>query len=133
MSDLAWKRFFWIAAAWNLAIGGMGLFFPGEAIKLFAGPAGAEAGSVAVDLYQSLSASVLLFGVGYAMVARDLEKNRAVVILGILGKLGVAGSALDQWSRGEASGPLLFAAVGDFVFALAFLWFLASRPSDHEI
>ena len=40
--------------------------------------------------YQSWIALFMIFGVGYYMVSRNLHENRAIVVLGMVGKLAFA-------------------------------------------
>ena len=73
--------------------------------------------------------SVVLFGVGYAIVARDPTRNHGIVGLAMVGKtyVGLA------WIAGFISGVVgmigLIGAVGDLVFAAIFAAFLANPPA----
>jgi hypothetical protein len=72
---------------------------------------------------------VLLFGIGYGIVAIYPSRNHGLIWLGIIGKLGVA--ALGQrWLTDVATVWVLPAAAGDFVFAALFAYFLwRSNPT----
>ncbi len=102
-----WHAFFWIAAAFNLAVGAAGF-------------AGQSEG--AIELVVSLL--VFCFGVIYALVARDPLRFAPVLWAGVLGKLGVVVLlGLPNWRSG--GDPLIGTVVaGDLLFALVFLAFL---------
>ena len=67
---------------------------------------------------------VLLFGVGYGIVAMDPSRNRGLIWLGIIGKLGVVATLGQRWLTDVATAWVLPAAAGDFVFAALFACFL---------
>lgn len=105
-----WHVFFWIAAAFNFVIG-------------LAGFAGESEGTM--ELIVSLL--VFSFGIFYAFMARDPLRFAPALWMGVVGKLGVVFLlGIPTWTSGD--DPLVGAVVaGDLVFALGFLWFLASH------
>lgn len=108
----AWRIFFWLAAAFNLAIG--------LAAFLDADWASAEAiGAVLI----------FCFGIVYALVAREPKRFAPVLLAGIVGKAMVVlmlGPA--NWREGGELGVGVIVA-GDLAFALGFLLFLVKgRP-----
>ena len=69
---------------------------------------------------------VLVFGVGYYLVSRNINHNHGIVVLGILGKVGVVTIYLIDyiWGAGLLIQTLIVAI--DFLFALLFIEFLYS-------
>lgn len=124
MTDRHWRAFFWVAAAYNLLAGLPPLLGLAQGSAIF--------GIVAPDpqvsvILQMMGLLVVAFGIGYAMVARDLVAGRAIVRMAIIGKLGVF--ALIGWHfiAGTMPLPVFAAAVGDLLFALGFIAFLRRR------
>ena len=73
---------------------------------------------------------VLIFGVGYGIVAMDPRQNHGLIWLGILGKLGVVAILGQRWLTGVATAWVLPAAAGDFVFATAVCRLSLAQPAD---
>jgi uncharacterized membrane protein YozB (DUF420 family) len=76
---------------------------------------------------------VLLFAAAYAWLARQPQIDRPMLAMSAAGKAGVFFIAVALWMVGEGPGLLIPGAVGDFVFAALFVWWLrggtASRAS----
>jgi hypothetical protein len=70
---------------------------------------------------------ICLLGIGYYWVARDLSKNRAIVKLGVIGKLAVFSIVMGHAIRGDIPYALALPAVIDLMFAILFLEFLMRR------
>lgn len=75
---------------------------------------------------------VVVFGVGYYLVSRDISRNHGIVILGILGKIGVFFIFLMDYVWG--AGILFQAVIGcvDLLFAFLFIEFLYSYNSSKQ-
>lgn len=73
---------------------------------------------------QAFWVSVLFFGIGYAIVARDPSKNHGLVLVAALGKTYVFVLWTAAWLRSEMTDLALAGAAGDLAFAAAFAWFL---------
>jgi hypothetical protein len=69
------------------------------------------------------------FGAGYWMVGRDPSQNRALVVLGMLLKLGVVAIVAWHYAAGAANLNLMALVSGDLMFACAFLYFLLAPPA----
>ncbi|MDO9337801.1 MAG: hypothetical protein Q7T61_15510 [Caulobacter sp.] len=118
----AWKAVFAVAALFNFAVG----------LPLLIAPAAfyAMLGQTAPDILNAQLAGGLIavFGIGYAMVARDPAANRGIIVLGVIGK---APLPLLYWlnvqaGRAPMSGfPLTLV---DLAFALLFLTYLLRTP-----
>ena len=127
MSERSWSRFFVVAAVWNLVIAVPIIVAPEWSYSLAYPDEGAS--DAVLALWRDFGITVLLIGLGYYLVSRDLYRNRGIVIVGLLGKLiidviGIGWRYLD----GMASQVALFAAAVDAVFVVAFLVFLLRFP-----
>src|SRR5262249_10180237 len=75
-----------------------------------------------------LAVFVLLFGVGYAWLARQAVIDRPLVALSALGKASVFAAILLFWILGDLPGRSALGAVGDLVFAAIFVsWLVRGR------
>ncbi|MCB0221400.1 MAG: hypothetical protein KDH09_17010 [Chrysiogenetes bacterium] len=81
--------------------------------------------------YNAFCMAVLLFGAGYYWVGIDLTQNRAIVVLGAIGKVLVFALFVLGWRQGEL--PFLLIPVGtvDLVFAGLFVEFLRRSKESH--
>jgi len=107
-----------IGAIWNIIISL--LIFLGS---FFANPGLNELGLV---YYQMFSMVVLLFGIGYYLVGRDLENNHAVISLGVIGKILVFIFMLTYYILGVVDAMSLVIGIIDFIFAILFIEFLVN-------
>lgn len=121
------KRASWLfglGAAWNIAIGLSIIFAPAISLNLLYGHESSADDPLLFMLDRDFGVCVLLFGIGYAIVAWDPSRNHGLVWLGIIGKFAVVATLLQRWLLGVATAWVLPTAAGDFVFALLFGWFL---------
>ena len=81
------------------------------------------------------AAVIAIFGIGFAFVARDPERNRDIIKLGVLLKLAYAGTVLSYRAQGRIPAMWVPFAWIDLAFLLAFLAALwALRGSRrHEV
>ncbi len=107
-----------IGAIWNIIISL--LIFLGS---FFANPGLNELGLV---YYQMFSMVVLLFGIGYYLVARDLENNHAIISLGVIGKILVFIFMLTYYILGVVDATSLVTGIIDFIFGILFIEFLVN-------
>ena len=105
-----------IGAIWNIIISL--LIFLGS---FFANPGLNELGIV---YYQMFSMVVLLFGIGYYLVGRDLDNNHAIISLGVIGKILVFVFMLIYYILGVVDAISLFIGIIDFIFGILFIEFL---------
>jgi len=114
-----WKLVFALAALFNFAVGLPLLLAPVAFYTLLGQP-------VPTDLLSVQTSALLIsvFGVGYAMVARDPVANRPIVWLGLLGKAPLPVMVWLQVQAGKASMDAFTLTLGDLVFAVLFLAFL---------
>ncbi len=122
------KRLFQVGAIWNVAAGIELLFFQ-KYIFGFMGMA-----PLAHPIfYQFFCLAVLLFGIGYWLVSRDLTRNHDIVRLGVAGKVLVFAFTLYYAGIGRLPWLWVASGFGDLVFAGLFIHFLiAFKPSEEE-
>ena len=123
MSDSVWRGVFLASAIFNFLVG-FSLAIDTSALMASMG--------LEVARYDALWSPlvgwfVILFGMLYAAVWRDLG-NRAIVFVGMLGKLGVVVLVALAWMRGLAPFAMVALTLIDFVFAILFAVFLFIRP-----
>ncbi len=119
----AWQLFFAAMAIWNFGAALPGLVAPRRGFRLLYG---ADAEHF-YERYQhwAISAVVLLFGVGYAVVALEPSANLGLILLGILGKLLFGAMISVLFFMRRATKLALSIAAGDLVFAGLFLYYLS--------
>ena len=118
-----WKIVFALAASFNFLVGLPMLLAPAAMLAGLGQP-------VPSDLLMTRLASALIavFGVGYAMIARDPVANRPILWLGVLGKAPIP---LLVWLSGGAAALTSSSfklSLVDLVFAGLFLAFLLTHP-----
>ncbi len=122
------KRLFQAGAIWNLAVG-IEMLVLQKFIFEFLGMA-----PLAHPIfYQFFCVAVLLFGIGYWLVSRDLTRNHDIVRLGVAGKVLVFVFTLYYAATGSFPWLWVIGGIGDLVFAVLFIHFLiAFKPSEEE-
>ncbi len=123
MNETTFKRIFLVGAFWNLA-GGAFILFATDWIFSTAGLAPPSPPAY----YYSWIALFMVFGLGYYLVSRDLYRNRDIALLGAIGKLAFAAvfSYCMAAFPGQVPRLFLIPMVGDVVFAVLFLLFVAN-------
>jgi hypothetical protein len=118
-----WRTIFAVAALVNLAVGGAMLAAPARvAAQLGIGGPGGGYALAMVGLM------IAVFGLGYALVAREPARHRGIVWIGMIGKLGAAGLAAMQYAAGLIPTSTFALGMGDVVFAALFALFLWRGP-----
>lgn len=134
-----WKKMFFVGSLWNISIGLSGLLLTDFILLMMFGKAPMMEnfsafmnGTVPViDNLQTLiffrffMIAVILFGVGYYWVSRDLLANRAVIWLGLVAKLMIFFTFVYYFTMGQSSFFSVLICSGDFIFSIffaAFLW-----------
>src|SRR3954470_23374977 len=79
---------FALGAAWNLVIGLSIMFAPLSSLRLLYGHEPSADDQLLMMLDRDFASCVLLFGVGYGIVASAPSRNHGLIWLGIIGKLG---------------------------------------------
>lgn len=125
-----WSRFFLIAALFNYAIGFPILFFRHWAYNVsFLAAVGRD--PMAIRLWADFGFAVILIGLGYQIIARDVNKNRGIVLLGIIAKLFDVVNLTLLFVWGFARPLVLIPALIDGIFAIFFVifWFSSKDRS----
>jgi hypothetical protein len=114
-----WRAFFVVAAIYNVIAGLPMLVAPATTL--------ARLGQTVPDnvlTAQMAAWLIVVFGLGYALVARDQIRNRAIVLMGLVGKLPIAFLVWLNGGPDAAQSAAFLLALGDLVFCVAFAAFL---------
>jgi hypothetical protein len=86
---------------------------------------------MALRLWADFGFGVVLIGLGYQIVSRDVSKNRGIVLLGIIAKLFDVFNLPYLYLRGVAKPLVLAPAFIDGVFVALFIafWISTARKS----
>lgn len=134
-----WQKMFFVGSLWNISIGVTGILLTDFIIMMLFGKAPMTENLAAVfngtvpamDNLQTLiffrffMIAVILFGIGYYWVSRDLLANRAVIWLGLVAKLMIFFTFTYYYALGQSSLFSVLICSGDFIFSIffaAFLW-----------
>ncbi|MBD3255919.1 MAG: hypothetical protein GF383_12555 [Candidatus Lokiarchaeota archaeon] len=71
----------------------------------------------------SLLALIAVYGLGYFIVGLNLDKNKGVVILGIVSKLSFFTCCVVYYLIGDLTLIIVILGSGDFIFACLFIEF----------
>ena len=74
-------------------------------------------------------ALVAVFGVGYYWAGQDVQGNRGIIKMGVLGKTAVFVLLIPAWLSGEVTVLTAAAAVVDLVFTILFIDVLLKTPT----
>jgi hypothetical protein len=121
-----YERMFKIGGIWNTLAAAIFIALAGPAFSPLEMPAPTYS-----VFFNGFFMAVLLFGVGYYMVGLDPTRNRVVVVLGALGKIGVVVLFVWAWLSGEFPGVLAIVASVDLAFAMLFFEVLYSQRGQH--
>ena len=118
-----WKILFLIAGIYTA--GGVlpGIFNPEQGLLEFTNQIIED--WTTIYFFRSLWITVLVFGIGFFIVALNPAKHIGIVIMGFLGKLLFASNVLIQYSSEKVSQMAMTAAVIDLIFVLVFGIFIA--------
>lgn len=114
-----WRGLFAFAAIYNFLVGGALMLAPHRA----AAGLGVSGGGAPFALAM-VGMLIVVFGVGYAMVARSPAQNRGIVWIGLIGKIGAAALGTMQYLANIVPLSTFLLGMGDVVFVLFFAIFL---------
>ncbi|MCA6095772.1 hypothetical protein LE181_26870 [Streptomyces sp. SCA3-4] len=122
-----WSRLFLVAALFNYVIGLPIVFARRWSYDLSYVP-DVTRDAMALRLWAGFGFAVVLIGIGYHIVARDVTQNRGIVLLGILAKLFDVVNLTTLYAGDLARPLVLVPAAIDFAFTVAFVrfWMLTS-------
>lgn len=133
MRDKSLSTMFFVAALWNFAAALPGLVAYEWQFKLLFGEEAYTGDFHQALLFRSFALSVLLFGIGYYLVSRDVTQNRAIVWLGAVGKILVFALLTMAFFTDQATMLAWIVSIGDLLWALAFLWFLYRSKGEVRV
>jgi len=120
-----YKILFLVAGLWNLGaaipcwLGGV--IMPDFTFGIFDMPAPSS-----LFHFHAMFGFILIFGIGYIMVSRDIAKNHGIIFLGLLGKILFFIDCIFALILKEANLMLVFVGIIDLIFAVLFIEFLLS-------
>jgi hypothetical protein len=124
LSDNFYSKMFFLGALWNIAIGLAGVLFYEFTITLFFGPDAVAYNLISAMFYRLFMVAVIVFGVGYFMVSRDLSQNRAILWLGLACKMILFVVFTSLFFSGKATLLAFITLTGDFIWSLMFFYFI---------
>jgi hypothetical protein len=114
----------YIAAAWNLVGAALTLADMPKHLEVFFGPGASLNDPVALINTYGFWGSVVLFGIGYLIVARRPRENHGIVLLAVIGKIGTFVIWGWAWLHAEVTALALAGGIGDLAFAAVFIRYL---------
>jgi hypothetical protein len=129
-SDKVWKAVFIVAAIWNLYFAISALVMPEYNMKVFFGEEAVSALSgnfYAATFYNLMWGLILNGGLGFCIVALNVNKNHGIVLIGIIGKLFFFGYYGVLYVLSKCTLMGMMGITGDFIFALLFAYFLVQK------
>ena len=133
MNDKLFSRMFFAAALWNFGAGGPGLVSYEWQFKLVFGEAAYTGDVHQALLFRGFALSILLFGIGYYAVSKDISQNRAIVWLGAAGKILVFAFFTGAFLQGNATTVAWVVSIGDLLWTAAFFWFLYRTKDEVRV
>ena len=133
MNDKLFTRIFFAAALWNFAASVPGLVSYEWQFKFFFGDEAYTGDFHQALLFKGFVLSILIFGVGYYAVSKDVRQNRVVVWLGAAGKILVFAYFTDAFLRGHATTHAWAVSIGDLLWTVAFFWFLYKTRTEVRV
>jgi hypothetical protein len=125
-----WATVFLLAALFNYAIGLPIMLARRWSYELSYLPE-VSRDPMALRLWADFGFAVVLIGLGYQIVSRDVSRNRGIVLLGIIAKLFDVFNLTYLYLRGVARPLVLAPAFIDGVFVALFIafWISTARKS----
>jgi|HubBroStandDraft_2_1064218.scaffolds.fasta_scaffold338207_2 hypothetical protein len=115
---------FALGAAWTVGIGATVMAAPRWAGEVFYRHDGTAEEPLLWMTTRDFGLGLVLFGLGYALVAIAPDTNRGFVQLGAVGKVLVVAAMIQRFTTGIATHWVLVVALGDLVFAALYARFL---------
>jgi len=118
-----YKILFLIAGIWNLGVAipcWIGsVFIPDVFFNIFnmSSPA-------SLFPFHAMFLFIIVFGIGYITVSRDITKKHGIILIGLLGKILFFIVCIITLSLNEANIMLLATGIIDLIFAILFIEFL---------
>jgi len=123
-----WRKFFFVSAVWNFSGAIPSIFYPAFSMRLFYG---VQTNNYHTLLLEALFfGAVLMFGVGYLIVAFAPEKNLGIIFLGVVSKalIAIIWYCIFFFCNDCAAFFVVIVATGDMIFAIYFGYYLIKGP-----
>ncbi|GEO08852.1 hypothetical protein [Segetibacter aerophilus] len=127
-----YKKFFLFAAFWNVGAGLLGVVSLAFNIKLFYNVVDYSADYLFKIHYYNFWLFILIMGIGFYFVSRDVRQNYAMAIVGVLGKTAAVGVWLYYYFLGQATYMVLVAGAGDMLLVLVFIVYLSFTLKNYK-
>jgi hypothetical protein len=118
-----YKTLFIIGGIWNLGAGVLcwlgSVFMPDLFFNMFGMPK-----PPSMFPFHAMFWFIIVFGIGYIIVSRDVTKNHGIVLIGTMAKILFFLDCIITFSSKEANAMLLGPGVVDLIFAVLFVEFL---------
>jgi len=122
----AWRKFFLIAALWNFTFIPPALLFPSFEVRLMYGLKTSD--FYILYLNTAFFLTVLVFGIGYLIIAYDPGKNLGIILMGIIAKTMVGIGFYYLFSIDKVTLIPVFGGTVDLLFTLYFIYYLIKGP-----
>lgn len=115
----AWQLFFVIAGGWNLLGAYGGILKPVENLRQYYNVKTDD--FMTITLNRVFWISVLIFSVGYFLIALNPILFYGVIVLGIMGKISISAIWIYLFRIGKAEKVAIISASGDLIFTIFFI------------
>ncbi len=119
-----YKYLFLIGAIWNLVVGFLFIALSPLADSVF--PLFGMESPTSLVFFQGFFGLTSLFGIGYYLVSRNIEKNHGIILLGVIGKFYLFILFLIYFIIGASNFLPVATVIVDLVFGCLFVEFLIS-------
>lgn len=119
-----YRKFFLFATFWNFGAGLLGVVSLNFNLKLFYGVSGYAADYLFTLHYYNFWLFILIMGVGFFFVSKDVTRNYAMAVVGILGKTAAVAVWVYYYFTGQANWMVLVASAGDLLLVVVFIIYL---------
>ncbi len=120
----SWRLFFLIAGLWNLTGAIPAILSPANNLEKYYDVKTDD--FMTVFLNRSFWIVILIFGIGYLLIAYDPGLFYGIIVMGIIGKIIVALNWYYLRGIGKAKKGVVFVATGDLLFTILFVLSLFS-------
>ena len=115
----AWQLFFVIAGCWNLLGAYGGISKPVENLRQYYNVKNDD--FITITLNRTFWIGVLIFGIGYFLIAVNPILFYGVIVLGIIGKITISAIWIYLFYIGKAERIAIISASGDLLFTMFFV------------
>ena len=119
-----YKKLFLFAAFWNVGAALLGVVSITFNLDLFYNVSNYSVDYLFKIHYYNFWLFIMAMGVGFYFVSKDISRNYAMAIVGIIGKTLAAGTWIYYYFAGQATYMVLVASAGDMLLVLLFITYL---------